>query len=159
MQLSLSSRAKRATNQSDCKRSRCDGRCVHAYIYVDVKFIYVCRRVRSHIYVGVYIHISMSTCTLYLCRRVHSYIYVGVYIHISMSTCSFIYLCRRVHLGLNSRKKSYESAIALGATGAVVCCYLGSFAPQGKAAGFLGNAQTVCCSVLQCFAVCCSVSQ
>jgi len=71
---------------------------------------------------------------------------------------TFIYLCRLIHLGLNSRKKSYESAIALGATGAVVCCYLGSFAPQGKAAGFLGNAQTVCCSVLRvlyCAAVCC----
>jgi hypothetical protein len=44
--------------------------------------------------------------------------------------------------GLTRRSKSFEEAIALVATGAVVLPYLASFESQGKGAGFLGTGQT-----------------
>ena len=44
--------------------------------------------------------------------------------------------------GLTRRSKSFEEAIALLATGAVVLPYMASFQPQGKGAGFLGTGQT-----------------
>lgn len=57
---------------------------------------------------------------------------------------AYAWACDRsgTSLGLENRSKRFEPAVAACATLVVLCAYLGTFEPQPRRAGFLGNAQT-----------------